>query len=905
MGFAAKALLATLLVSVSLVGESRAAAIELEFLPPTIPAQPVCVMKRPDEVILQEWRAWDRKTLPQRAPSLVLDDARRLRDLDPIRNFKIVDAVLHLLPSIDPKRNRQEIDVERISLYLAAGRVRELKEMGIVDQLAASDKPLSPKALNTLAEIYLSGALGIKDDKRANSYLVSAAYGGNADALLRLAKMNLDGQTVENWTVEPDLAVLMAFGALVGKLDDSICDRIGRIAREYEQGGVVRRSDQISEQWYRMAADLGDINAAWKVAKLHLESEQIDKQNDVLLKYLQMASDGGVVTARIELGRLYEDGALVPADLERAAAYYAGAGAESRGGLIRLVLMYERQERNSDQQKRYVAALTRLENLQNAPGWAYSKLAKVVIAEQGQWAGEDQARSLLEKGVALGDADSTQILASLLLRRRDDPVSFQRGLDLLTRAVEADGRIDPMTELRDAHLCRAPGGANLELARYWDAIETGAANSSLVMQPEDIEMLSAGADPLTIATLQTQALYGRQKSVAYYLAYLERTGASESEVAFWKVRARKNPTIQAAIARLDYETSPSPGEVERILQTFQDLADELPEVGIDIGQITMDRFPQDAERVQEAETYLRRAVQAGFGKALWMLADMGVHGTSKAEIYSEFASVIEARGDAQALMFAAAAVTDPERKAALLDRAIGVTPCDFETSLQLAGAHADLGDSAQVANWLDVSEELAKDTAWRYVAVADGRLKLQGDTQTPRAAELYALALEMGEDSAVRRLLKIYSDAESPLYQPSKAAEMLKTLLHSAEAEDIEGLLKRVRRSPPEIRDLVLVNLSVIELYRKPAEAGNPVAMRELAELIRVEKSTQETAIEAATWFKKAADLGDAEAMVELAKAYALGLGVKPSLSSATSWLKLAAAGGNPEAKTLLATMTP
>ncbi len=109
----------------------------------------------------------------------------------------------------------------------------------------------------------------------------------------------------------------------------------------------------------------------------------------------------------------------------------------------------------------------------------------------------------------------------------------------------------------------------------------------------------------------------------------------------------------------------------------------------------------------------------------------------------------------------------------------------------------------------------------------------------------------------------------------------------------------------PEIRDLVLVNLSVIELYRKPAEAGNPVAMRELAELIRIEKSTQETAIEAATWFKKAADLGDAEAMVELAKAYALGLGVKPSLSSATSWLKLAAAGGNPEAKTLLATMTP
>ena len=39
----------------------------------------------------------------------------------------------------------------------------------------------------------------------------------------------------------------------MGKLDAEICDRVGRIAREYSKGGVVKQDHTIAEQWLRLA----------------------------------------------------------------------------------------------------------------------------------------------------------------------------------------------------------------------------------------------------------------------------------------------------------------------------------------------------------------------------------------------------------------------------------------------------------------------------------------------------------------------------------------------------------------------------------------------------------------------------------------------------------------------------
>ena len=251
--------LATLLLLGSgLVSATVAAPVEVTFLPPEIPAQEVCVAKKADPEVVARWQAWDRASVPEGDPELVLRDARRLRDLDPTGNFELVDQMLAIVSKM-PAPKVPDIAIDRINLYLKAGKVPQLRQTGVIDGLEANSGALAPKALNLLSTLYLDGLVVKKDREKGLGYLTRAAMGGNADALLRLASMNIDGEQVPGWELDPKLAVTMAFGALVGKLDPEICDRIGRIAREYSKGLVVKRDHNIAEQWLRLAADLGEF----------------------------------------------------------------------------------------------------------------------------------------------------------------------------------------------------------------------------------------------------------------------------------------------------------------------------------------------------------------------------------------------------------------------------------------------------------------------------------------------------------------------------------------------------------------------------------------------------------------------------------------------------------------------
>ena len=315
---------AALLLGASFITPALAAPVDVVFLPPEIPAQEVCVAKKADPEVVSRWQAWDGVSVPEGDPELVVRDARRLRDLNPIGNFERVDQMLAVVAEM-PAPKVPDTTLDRINLYLKAGKIPQLRETGIIDRLEADEAALAPKALTLLATLYIDGIVVKKDPDKGLGYLTRAAMGGNADALLRLATMNIEGQEVPGWDLDPKLAVTMAFGALVGKLDADICDRIGRIAREYSKGIVVKQDHDVSEQWLRLAADLGDPSAAWKVAQLHLESELIVKDNDRLLKYLNMASDRGVAAAQVELGKFYEAGALVDKDTDRAELLYASA----------------------------------------------------------------------------------------------------------------------------------------------------------------------------------------------------------------------------------------------------------------------------------------------------------------------------------------------------------------------------------------------------------------------------------------------------------------------------------------------------------------------------------------------------------------------------------------------------
>jgi TPR repeat protein len=899
-------LISTLLLAGTLLSApALAAPVEVTFLPPEIPAQEVCVAKKADPDVVARWRGWDGTSPLEGNPDDVLRDARRLRDLNPTGNFELVDKMLVAASKMGAPK-APDVTIDRVNLYLKAGKVPQLRELGIIDGLEANAGGLAPKALNLLAGLYIDGLVVKKDQDKGLGYLTQAAMGGNADALLRLAGMNTAGTPVPGWDLDPKLAVTMAFGALVGKLDPEICDRIGRIAREYSKGNVVKQDHTIAEQWLRLAADLGDASAAWKVAQLHLESELIVKNNDRLLKYLAMAADKNVAAAKVELGKLYEAGALLPQDKTKAETLYEEASKlGSRNGLFRLATLLEEEQTVPGNLARYKAALTQLTDMPSPPGWAFSKLADVVLAEKGRWAGESEAQALLEKGVALEDADSAQALASILLRHRDEPGVFERATELLGFAVTDAGKIDPMTDLRQAYLCRAPKGADLRLASFWQLTEDAAGNSTEFMDNEAIAGLDAATDPIELARLQTHALYGRPNSVAYYVDYLQRNGASPEMLDFWQARIAPVTATLDAQARHRVNMSPTPEVIdEAIAQLQRARADGLPRASVDLGSLLLDYFPNDPARKAEAIGYLEEGAAQGQGEAILRLLPLEEEaGTGSADtLLARYQQAIEERGDADALLFAASTSHDIAQKRDYLYRAASVVDCTFENTIKLAGAFVDTEDDAETEHWLQVSLRLAGEDGWRHVAIGDRYMAMGGPDRARTAIALYQDGVKMGDDTAVGRLVKIYADPDGADYAPTKAVEMFKRMIDDAQVADLGKIRDKVEKSPPAIRTAVMAEVDWSARYAAAAASGDAVAMRELGLYLR-DSGTPSDARDASGWLKRAADGGDVVAMVELAKAYAMGIGIQPSIQQAQVLLKDAAGLGNEEAQRLLASM--
>ena len=902
-----KTAFAALALSLCLSVPASAAPVAVEFLPPEIEAQEICTPKRADPDLLGRWQAWDGVTLPEGDPELVVQDARRLRDLNPTGNFELVDKML-TVAELMPAQKVPNTDIDRINLYLKAGKVPQLRELGLIAGMEANDATLAPKALNLLATLYIDGMVVKKDKDRGLALLTRAAMGGNADALFRLAGMNLNGEAVPGWDLDPSLAVTMAFGALVGKLDPEICDRIGRIAREYSSGEVVQQNYAISEQWLRLAADLGDANAAWKVAELHLESELIEKNNDTLLKYMTLAADRGVATAQVELGKLYEAGALLAPDPAKAEALYAEAAeAGNRNALFRLATILEPRIADPEIAASYRGALIKVTEMAQAPGWAFSKLAKLILEQKGRWAGEAEALPLLEKGVALEDADAAQDLAYILLRQRDKKGIFERATELLGFSISNAGKIDPMTDLRHAYLCRAPKGADLRLADFWRHTEEAAGSSTEFLSQDDIAALDPKKDPLAIARLQTHALYGRPNSVAYYLEYLTRNNAAPEVMAFWRARVDPVPATVDAVARQALVTpTPTAEAIETTLAALQRArADGLPRAPVDLAAVLLDYFPGDAQKEAEAIGYLREAAAQGSGEALLRLSPLLLKsGIGNADLLAQYAEVINARGDADALIFAATVTRDNDLRRDYLYRAASVVDCVFDAAIKLAGAFIATEDDAETEHWLEVSSQLAGEDGWRHVAVADRYMAMGGQDRAKIAIALYEEGVGLGDDTAVSRLVRIYADPDNLDYAPTKAVAMFKRMIEQAPAANLASIRAKVLKAPTTIRTALMQEVDWEAHYQAAAATGDPIAMRELALYLRENGTTLADAQGASDWFKRAAEGGDAIAMVELAKAYAMGLGLAPSIQQATLLLKDAASMGNPEAQRLLATMS-
>lgn len=885
--------------SLALMGSVAAAPIAVIFEPPALEPQSLCTAQPDITVVQAKWQAWDRVAPLDADPEVVLGDIQRLRDADAKTYKDAVAAAFALLEQVPDVALQQKVLVDKIRYEIAAGNAPKVKAEGLVDQLTTSFGDLTPRSLFALAEFYLDGTVVDADAPRGEAYLLSAAANGSPDALLRAAAMRSNGK-LENYGLDPKTAVTIAFGAILGEVDPDLCSRINRIARNYESGDIVAQNYPLAERWLRLAADLGDPGAAWKVARYHLTSERIVKNNDILIKYLSQAAEAQIPQAQVELGELYQDGSLMPLDLDKAEALFASAAAHGyRIGALRLVALLEQLVGMPGVNERLEAALRDLSSLPDAPSTALVKLADLLVKKDGRWAARDEVRPLLERAVTQKNPEAAMMLADMVLGDNRDPVAIDRAISLLNLAISEGGKSEAMARLSDIYMCMVPDAPSLELASKWRVSAIAAGNGAGV----DVGEAGANSDA-DLAQAQSMALRGSSSSIAQYVEMLRKADYGEEVLAFWENRIEQNPTAQSALAKLLVESDMSSDGVELSIS----LLESAIAAGSDAARVTLaDLLLGDFSKQPDAQP-----------KALQLLQDAAAHGSGAAiqgllkqqsnadadQLMTQYGPAIDARGDLDALLFAAEHAATPNARLAYLTLAANSSKCSFSDVIKIGRSYSKAGDKPVAQHWLQIATHLVDDQGWQFASLAQEFLQLKDN---PRYAEtivgLLEEAVKHGQIASLDRLIDMRSDTKSSVYDPAKVVALVQQAVKTATPTQLLNLARRIERTRPDLRNQITQTVDIQAIYRTSAEGGNATAMRELAKYLQQRASGPQQLSEAMDWMEKAATEQDPEAMLLLAKAYTVGLGREASLDKAVALLEGAAKLGNDDAKTMLSAM--
>ncbi|MEO8683990.1 MAG: tetratricopeptide repeat protein [Devosia sp.] len=884
--------------SVALLGSVAAAPVPVIFEPPALAQQDLCTVQPNIDDVEAKWRAWDRVQPIDVNPELVLGEIQRLRDADAPAFKDAVAAAFSQLGQTPDVSLQQRILVDQIRYQIAAGDAVLVKSDGLVERLATSFSELTPRSLFALAELFLDGKAVAADAARGEAYLLSAAAGGSPDALLRAAQMRSNGE-LAGYGLDPKTAVTIAFGAILGGVDAELCSRISRIARNYESGEIVQQNYPLAERWLRLAADLGDPGAAWKVARYHLTSERIVKDNDTLLKYLAQAADAQIPQAQVELGEFYQDGALLAQDLDQAETLFqAAAKGGYRIGNMRLVALLESRANEPGVSDRLETALRDLSNLPDAPSTALVKLSDVLVKREGRWAAQAEVQPLLERAVEQRNPEAALMLADVVLSENRDAASLDRAISLLNLAVSGGGKSEGMARLSDIYMCMVPGAPNLELATRWHESALAAGNGS------GIEMVDGVADDTDLAQAQSLALRGSAGTIAQYVEMLRKADYGEEVIAFWERRIEGNPQAQSALAKLLMERDQSSDGVELSINLLQSAVD----AGSDAARVTLAKlllgdFSQEPDAQARAISLLKEAALHGSGAAIATLSTTQPD-VDPATLLNDYGPAIDARGDVDAFLFAAQHATAHEQQLGYLALAVKAASCNFNDVIKIARGYSQSGNKPAAEQWLGIATHLVENQGWQFASLAQEYTRLGDNARlAPTVVGLLEEAVKHGQVASLDRLIDLRSNTQSSVYDPAKVVALVKQAVETATPEQLLNLARRIERARPDLRDQITQTVDIQAIYQTAAEGGNATAMRELAKYLQQRATGRQQLGQAMDWMEKAATERDPEAMLLLAKAYTVGLGREASLDKAVALLEGAAELGNDDAKTMLRAM--
>lgn len=883
----------------------QAAPLELAFRPPDIAPQVVCTPRPSDADTIAFWQNWDGKPFAGMSSATVKRDIKRLQHIDAKAWVPTIEQMINLLVERDKRFAGKNALLTHIQALQAAGQFERIRSLQLVPRLAENSEKASPRIQNALSDLFRDGIGVDRDIALADRLLVQAGYSGNADALLTLSKRALEGEPVAGWDVPTELAVTMAFGSLVGELNATICDRTARIAREYRNGGIVQQDPKLAHDWYRFTADLGDANAAWKVVEYHMQAEEFAKDNATLLKYLQQAADAQLPFAQIELGRIYESGALLPLDLDKALELFRQAASSNfRSGLTRLALFLEdHADRYQHLQDERVAALRQLADRDDAPGWVFTRLAAQARADKGHWRALPEMITYLEKASALDDMEGKSRLALALLANRQSPQDFERATDLLAQVVSVHGGVTPSKQLYNAYMCQSKTSPRVAEAHYWKNVEAATDTANIALTGREIVDLAKSQDAKSLAVLQSQALYGRPSSLASWLKFIELADYGDAPLEpFWRQYADRFPLVLTALAKLERELATTSADHQTSVVLFErEYEKSGAAAAVSFVQASLND-PVD-QGVSDILPLLQEAAELGLGDAMHLIAQLTQDQGGAVAVYAKYAKQIASNGDFNALLFALPHVRPAERED-YFHRAIGIMRCDYQSAMTLARAAHAAGMTDKVNQWLGIASHLVGDTTWAMVDLAEAKLAFLGEDASQEVLVLLRSAADAGDYSAQIDLFELVTVPGSSAYDPLHAVAMVQQAIDTQDYSQLAAYLARYRRGHPQFKAQFETALDVPTIYQVAAQAGDVPSMRSFGIYLRESAQDASGLAQATEWLNKAAVGGDATAMAEYGLALAFGLGTEANLPEAKTWLTKAADRGHKRAKDIMTLLT-
>ena len=203
------------------------------------------------------------------------------------------------------------------------------EKANFIEQKDLADNKGKAEAMYNVAERFLEGKGIEKNEKESLNYLKKAIKSKNSNSELKLKANKKIGEIYE---AKGEYAKALKYYEQAARceiaVNKNICDTMMKVASMYEHGQGVDKSAEKALEWYKKAADKGNVDAMMEVASMYEEGyengQEIVKSDKEALEWYKKAANNGdpSVIIRIrdkyfEIGKQHREKAMSSYKLEK------------------------------------------------------------------------------------------------------------------------------------------------------------------------------------------------------------------------------------------------------------------------------------------------------------------------------------------------------------------------------------------------------------------------------------------------------------------------------------------------------------------------------------------------------------------------------------------------------------